>query len=121
MYKKILLSVFLLALLVTTGAGCSSTNTSTPNGKILFFRDDCPHCKNVEAYVEKNDVRSKISYDLLEVKYSRANSDLMVAKAKICNIPLDQVGVPFFWDSSQCIVGDTPIIDYFDKQINTTK
>lgn len=117
MYKKIFLSGFLLALLITVGAGCAST-APAPQGKILFYRDDCPHCKIVEAYVEKNNVRSKVTYDFLEIRTSQANTDLMLEKAKICNIPLDQVGVPFFWDGAHCIIGDTPITDYFDKQIN---
>jgi glutaredoxin len=84
----------------------------------LFYSDSCPHCKNVEAYINENGIKDKIKFDEKEVSGSQANATILERKARQCGLDLNQgIGVPFFFDGKDCLMGDQPIIDYF-KALN---
>src|SRR3989339_686783 len=83
---------------------------------ILFYGDGCPHCENVDEYLTANDVRSRVSFQELEVYNNKSNAQLLAKKAQACGLDSSQgIGVPFFYDGSQCYMGDQPIIDYFQQ------
>ena len=82
---------------------------------ILFYGDGCPHCALVEKYVAENNVAAKITFVKKEVYYNDKNAEELAAKAKICGMPTDSIGVPFLWDGSKCFVGDQDIIDFFKE------
>jgi glutaredoxin len=86
----------------------------------FFYGETCPHCKNVEKFFADNKVEDKISFDKKEVYNDQDNAALLAEKAKICNIPIEGMGVPFLWDgeNSQCLMGDQPIIDFFKQKLN---
>ena len=80
---------------------------------ILFFGDTCPHCKNVDEYINQNGIREKIKFQELEVYNNKNNAALLVQKAKQCGLDTSSgIGVPFFFDGEKCIQGDQPIIDF---------
>ncbi len=81
---------------------------------ILFYGDVCPHCKNVEDYLEKNP--SNIKYRHLEVYRNKQNASLMNSKAKACGLESDSIGVPFLFDGKNCLIGDQDIINWFKQQ-----
>lgn len=110
--RKILV-FYTLILSLTFLAGCANVQ-----GKmILFYRDDCPHCKNVEAFIEKNNIKDKVDFEMKEVKENQDNALLLIKKAASCGLPTDQIGVPFFWDGFKCIVGDELINKFFEEKI----
>lgn len=116
-----LFSLFLLAgALVLIGAGCagqSNGGAKDPQGVILFVGEGCPHCANVEAFVEENKVKESVDFTTLEVYKNKSNAALMAKKAQICGVPLSGMGVPFLWDGSKCLVGDVDIIKFFQDKI----
>ncbi len=81
---------------------------------ILFYSDSCPHCQNVEAYINENGISNKIKFSQKEVSQDQANATLMERKANECGLDTTQgIGVPFFFNGQECLVGDEPIINYF--------
>jgi len=87
---------------------------STAATMILFYSDSCPHCQNVETYINENGVKDKVKFDQKEVSGNKANATLLERKARQCNLdPAQGLGVPFFFDGKNCLMGDEPIIDYF--------
>ena len=78
---------------------------------ILFLDDRCPHCKNVEDYIVKNNIKSKFNFQELKINNNPDNAKLFTQKIKQCN--LTSSGVPLFFDGKNCIVGDTDIIAFF--------
>lgn len=85
-----------------------------PTTMILFYSDSCPHCQNVETYINENGIKDKIRFEKKEVSQNQANATLLERKARQCNLDMTQgLGVPFFFDGQECLVGDEPIIDYF--------
>lgn len=96
--------------------------TPLPPGIVLFFGDGCPHCANVDKFVQDNNVEGKVNFTKLEVPFGgknsttlSANAGLMVQLAQRCNLDTaNGVGIPFLWDGeSKCYTGDVDIINFF--------
>ncbi|MBI5732039.1 MAG: glutaredoxin family protein [Candidatus Magasanikbacteria bacterium] len=116
MKRIFFLFVFLLGLILI-GAGCGTGGART----ILFVGDGCPHCAKVEEFLEKNKVGEKINLETLEVYKNQANANLMAAKAKVCGLSLESIGVPFLWADSKCLIGDADIISFFEEKLKAEK
>jgi glutaredoxin len=100
---------------VSTNTVSTSSNNSLQNELTLFYGDGCPHCALVEAYLKENP--PKFNLKQKEVYYNEANQKELTLRAKACGLPLNEIGVPFLWTGSNCIIGDQPIINYF-KQLS---
>ena len=88
-----------------------------PEGIILFYREDCPHCKNVEDFVSQNNVEEKIKFTRLEVYFSKDNQNILAQLVDNCKLNPNEVGVPFLYDGQNCLMGDADIINFFSKYI----
>jgi len=89
-----------------------------PEGIILFYGEDCPHCKLVDEFVKENKVKEKIIFSELEVYYNKENAKLLVSAAQKCGEDISQgIGVPFLYDGKNCFIGDVNIIDFFKEKI----
>lgn len=88
------------------------------NGIILFYGNGCPHCENVDKFVQENKVEEKVEFKKLEVFSSKENSKIMAEKFKACGLPAENMGVPFLWDGEKCYSGDVDIIEFFKQKIN---
>jgi len=85
-----------------------------PEGTVLFYGEDCPHCKVVEEFIAENDIRSKMNITDLEVWDNQSNTLLLGQVAEKCNIDTSQgVGVPLLYDGQNCYMGDIDIINFF--------
>jgi len=115
----ILIFSFIIILKDKKNSLANDSNNSLPESQIvLFYGTGCPHCANVEKYIRENNIKDKINFEEKEVYYNRKNADDLVAKAKICGIPTNYIGVPFLWDGEKCFVGDKDIIDFFKQKTN---
>jgi len=85
------------------------------NGMILFYSLSCPHCQNVEKYIQENNIKEKYRFSQLEISANRQNSEQLIAKAKSCGLKTEGLGVPFLWTGEKCLMGDADIIDFFSK------
>ncbi|MCX6721498.1 MAG: hypothetical protein NT026_02785 [Candidatus Staskawiczbacteria bacterium] len=100
------------------------TPTPLPEGIVLFYSPDCPHCKNVEDFIAQNGIDQKIKYTRLEVPFGiktspelQANAAALLQKAETCKIDTTNgISIPFIWDGKACLVGDEPIINFLKAQ-----
>ncbi len=76
---------------------------------LLFTRYDCPHCRNVEKYLEEREIKDKITPKEI---HDSANAALFLKKAKQCGIAEADLGVPMLWAEERCYIGEQNIIDY---------
>lgn len=100
-----------------------SSKPSAPKGETgmtLFYSLTCPHCKNVEEYINSNNTHQKFNFEELEVSQNRTNANKLLSTAKGCGIDTKSVGVPFLWTGDNCIVGDTEIINFFNTNNQAT-
>jgi glutaredoxin len=97
--------------------------TQDNNAKIiLYYSNQCPHCKNLEQWIEVNKIEDKIAFPKKEVHDDQNNANELLEKAAACQIPDDSIGVPFLWDGEngdKCIMGDSDIISFLENKINT--
>jgi glutaredoxin len=112
----------LILLLIVLGIGYYLKNSPQVNrpketfitsGKILFVSETCPHCKNVEQWLNENQsVKDKINLEIKGIE-TQENKELLGKKAAECQIDLSKgIGVPFLYYDGKCISGDSTIIDY---------
>ncbi|MBU0722531.1 hypothetical protein KKA93_03705 [Patescibacteria group bacterium] len=94
----------------------TTTGNQLTSQIVLFYGDACPHCKIVEKYIEENNIKNKISFVQKEIYYNQSNAKELEAKAKICGLPTNSIGVPFLWDGKKCLIGDQDIINFFKQK-----
>ena len=71
---------------------------------ILFYGIGCPHCAKVEEFIKENQIEKTIPFVKKEIYFNRQNAKELEEKAKICEIPENEVGVPFFWDGENALL-----------------
>jgi glutaredoxin-related protein len=88
---------------------------------VLFISQTCPHCQNVEDYIQQNHLSDKIKIDFKEVYQQPKNQKLLQETADKCpNLDTGQgIGVPFAYlpATNSCLSGDTPIIDRLSQMV----
>jgi glutaredoxin len=92
--------------------------TSIPKSQMIFFYGDgCPHCAKVEKFIKDNNILQKFKLQEKDITGDRINLNLLIARAKVCGIKdVKQIGIPFLWTGSKCIVGDKPVIAFLSKK-----
>lgn len=127
MNKKTLL-IIVIAVLAVAGVLLGFYFFNKPeidtSGIILFYGEDCPHCKLVDDFITQNKVEEKVKFRRLEVPFGEKTSSQLVENAKVlleklqaCGLKTEQVGIPFLWDGKTCIIGDQDIIKFFQEKI----
>jgi glutaredoxin len=103
-------AIFLLASFLIILTLYSIYITKKPkysNDEIIFFYSEtCPHCKNVEAFIEENNLDAKLKIIKKEVYYNEANRKELLDFAKRCNLNEGEIGVPFIYYDGRCYIGD---------------
>jgi len=122
MNKKILLPTILFASVLVFSFLVLLKNQpinqqSEQSQIILFYGIGCPHCAKVEEFIKENQIEKTISFVKKEIYFNRQNAKELEEKAKICEIPENEVGVPFLWDGEKCLIGDVDIISFFKEKI----
>ena len=79
---------------------------------IIFYGKGCPHCKDLEDFVAKNNLAERVKMENMEVWFNKENAKLLMAKAEKCGIAKEKVGVPFLYSEGKCLSG-TPDIENF--------
>jgi glutaredoxin len=89
---------------------------------VLYFSDQCPHCKLVEKFITDNGIDSKIIIAQKNVRTDAGNLQELRDKFAACGESGD-LAVPLLWDGSnggnKCIEGDAPIIQFLKDKTNT--
>jgi glutaredoxin len=89
---------------------------------VFYWGNGCPHCENVEKWLNENNKDKKIKVNYKEVYYNKDNQTALYNTAKqYCPeiIENGSIGVPTGFDpvTKKCIQGDTPIIDFLTSKL----
>ncbi|MDQ5976817.1 MAG: hypothetical protein QG664_730 [Patescibacteria group bacterium] len=87
----------------------------------LYWGDGCPHCENVEKFLEEKQVVGKVDFIRKEVWKDRANAREMERRARNCGIPAKDIGVPFLFSDGQCFVGEPNVENEFLRKANVSE
>lgn len=117
--KKFLLITVAATILIIVGGilifskGPKTNPQPLPSNLEYFWGDGCPHCKNVEDFMNTWNKKESVKIDKFEVWNSPENAAILKARYEYCKIPVSEMGVPLlFTPEGKCYSGDTPIIDY---------
>ncbi|MEM5799577.1 MAG: hypothetical protein QXZ43_02845 [Candidatus Aenigmatarchaeota archaeon] len=116
--QKAIVIFFVITFLIIGGLYIIYINKKpkyNENDIIFFYGITCPHCNNVEEFIEKNNLDSKLNIIKKEVYYNQTNLSELMFYVKKCSLKEDQVGVPFIYYKGKCYIGDKDIIDLLKK------
>lgn len=95
-----------------------STSVATPDDGasiVYYYGAECPHCKDVEDFIEQNGIAEKVHFVKKEVWHNTKNAREMDARAKACGIQPEGMGVPFVFADGKCMIGTPDVIAFFKK------
>ncbi len=108
MIKKIILLVFFLFQFFPTSnvRAQEETSISSSQGSIyLFWGVGCPHCKDVEEYMEDEGIDEILDIELKEIYNDQDNASLFLDKVNECGLPQNRAGVPMLYFDGTCWMG----------------
>lgn len=90
-----------------------------PKLAIFFYGNACPHCQDVERWMQQNQVEEKIAISKKEVYDNRENAQLLYQAAKRCDLGSSNIKVPFLLTpEGKCLVGTTEVTKYLADRIS---
>ena len=118
--------VILVCLLVVVGITLFLNRTKLPSsdaGIVIFYSDSCPHCVNVENFLEENNVLEKVAYTRKSVDNNQKNIEELISKDRSCGLKEGNQNfgaIPLLWEkeTNKCFVGDEDVINFFKEKIN---
>jgi len=89
---------------------------------VFFWGNGCPHCENVEKWLNENNKDKKIKVNYKEVYYNKDNQTALYNTAKqYCPEIIENggIGVPTGFDpaTKKCIQGDTLIVEFLTSKL----
>lgn len=115
--KKILPLLVSLFAFASCGTPVDIIN---PDAKFLYFYGStCPHCQELNTYMQDNDLYNKLSLEKREVYFNQENNKMFLEKAKELGIPEKEVAVPFVLnkETNTYTVGAPAAIEQFEADI----
>ena len=94
-----------------------ATPTPLPAGIVEFYGQGCPHCKDVDDFVQANNIDQKVKFTKMEVWYNKNNQATLTQVVQKCGITGNSVGVPFLYDGNgKCFIGEVDVINFLKAQ-----
>ena len=87
---------------------------------VFFYGNTCPHCAEVEKWIEENKIEEKISIIKKEVYDNQQNAKELTKAAENCGLSTDSIGVPFLYAEGKCFVGTLDVINYLSTKMGLT-
>ena len=118
--KKVLLFFIIASLLVISILyGIYAYKKSNIAGDTFYYSYTCSHCKNVEDFMVKNDITSKVFFQQKEVSQNPTNAQELIKVGNKCKLPQEKIGtIPLLYYNGLCYSGDTDIINFLNKTFN---
>lgn len=83
---------------------------------VLFYGDGCPHCEDLEKFIEEKDISNKMDFLRLEVWNDQVNKNMMDDALARCEIDPRTAGVPFLFARGECYKGTPNIESFFTRE-----
>ncbi|MEK7494263.1 MAG: hypothetical protein AAB615_00125 [Patescibacteria group bacterium] len=84
---------------------------------VYYYGEECPHCKVIQEFIDKNDIASKVDFIKKEVWHNKKNSQEMQKRAEACGIAKEDIGVPFIATvENKCFIGEPDVKKFFSEK-----
>jgi len=113
MFKNIIISIFLFLFCFQI------VSAQEEDSFILYYGQGCPHCSEVEEYIEDKNIKENIIQK--EIYQNPINAEEFNSLCEQKGIDLMSRGVPFLYAENECFIGNKQIIGFLDgKDVNIT-
>lgn len=102
-------------------SGISSDEGETEYDAVIYYTLTCPVCREVDAWIEENQVENWLDIDHREVGRNQANSAELANVAQQCGLDPARIGVPFMHSSGECFVGREPVINHLELLLDRSQ
>lgn len=85
---------------------------------IIFYGITCPHCKEVDSWMEEKNIETILTFEYKEVYQNKNNSYQLSQVAKSCGLNSNNIGVPFMYIENNCYMGKIEIIEYLQAVLD---
>jgi glutaredoxin len=90
---------------------------SSKKRSVFYYGNTCPHCKEVEDWMEENKIEEKLKIVKKEVYDNKANASELFSVAKKCGINSSSIGVPFLYtQEGKCLIGTPDVTNYLKEK-----
>lgn len=126
MDKKILATVGIFSLIILIfgyivfGSQNKKNNEikiPSKNEIVYYYGATCPHCKEVEEWIEKNKIKEKIKIEEKEVWENKDNALQLKKVAENCQLNSETIGVPFLYAEGKCFMGTPEVIKFLKNKL----
>ena len=94
----------------------TTKSTVNDNSPIFFYGNTCPHCKDVEEWMENNKIEDKLEIIKKEVYDNRENAQELSLAAQKCGLDANNISVPFLYAENKCLIGTPDIVNYLSQK-----
>lgn len=86
-------------------------------GKIIYYYGEaCPHCQDVNKFLEENNIADKVDFIKKEVWSNQVNNNELGEVAQKCGLNPGNIGVPFLFAEGKCYMGGPDVEGFFSKK-----
>lgn len=97
--------------------GTGQTAALDPSAIVYYYGAECPHCKDLQAWIDANKIADKVSFVKKEVWHDSGNASELANRAKACGIQPEGMGVPFIYGGDgMCYVGAPDAEKFFSEK-----
>lgn len=82
---------------------------------VYYYGAECPHCLDVNEFLEENNIASKVEFVKKEVWHDKNNANELSEVAQKCGINPGSIGVPFLAAGGKCYIGGPDVEGFFSK------
>ncbi len=110
MTSKIIKIAILILFLVLISYLNHNFSSSKKGEIIIFWGQGCPHCMNVENFIQQNNLDKYFNIERREIYFNKENREKFNKICQELNIPMEKQGVPLAVIDKEYYVGDKEII-----------
>lgn len=88
---------------------------------VYYYGAECPHCKDVLAYLDEKDIYTKVDFTKKEVWHDKKNGEELVQAALKCGLDPSKIGVPFVFSQGKCFMGGPDVMNFFGEKAGIKK
>ncbi|MCS6956365.1 MAG: hypothetical protein N2593_02225 [Patescibacteria group bacterium] len=113
------LIILILGYIIFGSQNKKNTQIKIPSREtnVYYYGETCPHCKDVQKWMNENKVEQKIKIEKKEVWNNQKNAQELNKVAENCGLNISSIGVPFLYSDGKCFIGTPDVIKQIENKI----
>ncbi|PIS21058.1 hypothetical protein COT52_00320 [candidate division WWE3 bacterium CG08_land_8_20_14_0_20_43_13] len=110
--KEKLITAIIIASLIAAAALLIYFEGQSEKDQIIYYWSyDCPHCHELNKYLDENGLRDKLNLKEKEISKNPKNLARLTVDAKKCGFDNSMIAIPMMVSQGKCYLGPTQIVE----------